>query len=228
VTLSDLQSDVLSRLEENLPTAPEFPGPTFWNMVGEVYPQIVYGMFEATLLTGTTQAVNQPFTITPNTNFFTNPKGMIAALRLKAPYPIRKVTLKGLDDMTPNWEQATPGSQIVSWFPLGTSGFGIYPALSVEAIVIIDWIQSPVNAPRPYSAALGVPFAPQFTDGFSQYGAAACRAKEAGSEAEEAAVVYQEYLSAMKSLSLWQDRLDSLKLSGAYGGQVMTNPRSTV
>ncbi len=223
--LADIFPDVLNRLEEAQPSGNP-SGPVFWNLVGEVYPQIVNAMYEACLLTGIVQVVSQPYTITASTTYFKNPIGMIAPLRLRAPYNIRKGTLKGLDDMVPSWQRATPGKQLQSWFPLGCSGFGVYPQLASEASVVIDWIASPVNVPRPYDGTLPVPFEEQFVDGLSQYGAAACRMKEGGAEADEASAVFNEYMSAMRQLSLWQARLDSLNLSAVYGGQVQTNSRS--
>lgn len=224
MVISDLTSDTLARLEEYVPP----DGPTFWNLVGEVYPQTVDGMFEAALITGTVQSVNNAVAIAAGTTYFTLPKGAFGPLRMRAPYPIRKVSLAGLDMMTPGWQRATPGQQIQAWFPLGVSGFGIFPQLASDAQVVMDWISSPVNVPRPYTGAETIPFAPQFADMFSQYAAALCRAKEGGAEAEEASVVYNEYFNGMKELSAWQARLDALVLTRAYGGNVETNPRTTV
>lgn len=227
MTLSDLVPDVLGRIEENGP-ADTPPGPVFWSLVGEVYPQMVDAMFEATLITGVVQRVAQAFTITADTTYFTLPKGTFAPLRMKAPYAIRKVSLKSLDDMFPKWQRSSPGTQIQAWFPLGVSRFGVYPQLTADATVIMDYIASPVNKARPYDGTEAIPFQGEFTDAFSQYAAAMLRAKEGGAEAEEGSVVYQEYLSRMKALSAFQGRLDSLVLSAAYGGRVQTNPRKEV
>lgn len=228
MVLSDLVPDVCGRVEENLPTASFLPGPTFWNLVGEFYPQMVYAMFEATLLTGVVQVSNRIVTLPAGVTYFTIPKGMIATLRLRAPYPIRKATMKGLDDMIPNWQNVDPSDQIQCWFPLGVSMFGIFPQLSAESDVTMDFIQSPVNQARPYSGAIAIPFQTEFNDAFGEYTAAMLRAKEGGAEAEEASVVYQEYLANMKALSSFQSRLDSLVMSGAYGGKVGVNDRKVV
>ena len=147
---------------------------------------------------------------------------------MRAPYPIRKATLKGLDDMIPNWQNADPSDQIQCWFPMGVSMFGIYPQLADESDVTMDFIQSPVNQVRPYIGTIPIPFQTEFNDAFSQYTAAMLRAKEGGLEAEEAAVVYQEYLGQMRALSAFQSRLDSLVMSGAYGGQTGVNARKIV
>lgn len=227
MTLADLLTDTLGRIEENLPT--DTPaGPVFWNLVGEVWPQMVDAMYEATLLTGVVQAVSQAFTITANTTYFTNPKGMVAPLRMRAPYAIRKNSLKGLDDMNPNWQLTPPGTQIQAWWPMGISGFGVFPQLTADATVTMDWITSPVNQVRPYSGAVAVPFQEEFTDAFSQYAAAMLRAKEGGQEAEEASVVYTEYMGRMRALSAFQSRLDALVLTAAYGGRVQVNARTVV
>lgn len=228
MVLDDILADTLGRIEENLPSAPLFPGPTFWSLAGEVYPTMVDGMFEATLITGTVQFVNQAITIAANTTFFNVPKGTFGPLRLRAPYAIRKATLKGLDDMIPKWQQEAAGTQLKAWFPLGTNRFGVYPQLTADTVVSMDFIASPVNQPRPYDGTVVTPFQSEFTDAFSQYAAAMLRAKEGGAEAEEASVVYQEYMDQMKSLSAFQGRLDSLVLTADYGGKVQTNPKKVV
>lgn len=223
--LSDLMPDTLSRVEE----LPPPDGPVFWKLTGEVYPQMVYAMFEAALMTGVVQTINVVVPLAAGQNWFLSsiPKGAIAPLRMRAPYPIRKGSLKALDDMIPGWEQET-GKQIRSWFPLGVTGFGIYPALEVDQQVVMDFIASPVNVVTPYSGGETVPFQGEFTDFLPQYAAAILRTKEGTAEAEEASQVFQEYLSRMKSLSLFQSRLDALVMSSSYGGRVQTNSRNQV
>lgn len=228
--LSDLLNDVLGRIEELTPPN----GPIFWNLTGEVYPQMVDAMFEAALITGVVQLSSQQVSLAAGTTYFslqygTNvPKGILAALRMRAPYSIRKTTLDGLDRMIPNWQQATPGNQIRSWFPLGVSMFGIFPQLAAEANVVMDFIVSPVNEARPYSGNESIPFQTEFIDFLNQYAAAMLRCKEGTSEAEEASVVYSQYLSKMKQLSAFQGRLDNLVFTGAYGGRSQVNARTTV
>jgi hypothetical protein len=227
-TLADLLPDVLGRIEENLPTATP-PGPIFVNLTGEVYPQMVYAMFEAALITGVVQLVNVPITLAANQTWFFNvPKGSIAPLRMRAPYAIRKASLAGLDMMIPNWQQAAPGTQIQAWFPLGVNGFGIYPQMAVETQMVMDFIVSPTNQARPYDGSHVIPFQSEFTDLTTKYAAAALRSKEGGVEAETAATVYGEYMEDIKALSLFQNRLDALVFSGAYGGKVEMNPRKLV
>ena len=233
-TLAALLPDVLGRLEEN----EEGNGlPIFWNQTYEILPALVDGMFEAALLTGTVQAVNQAVTLAPLTTFFSLqnnaaigiPAGVIAALRMKAPTTVRKTTLKGLSDMEPGWQNRAPlqptvrGSNIISWFPIGVSMFGIYPQLAAETVVNMDFIVSPVTAPRPYTPAIPCPFQTEFLTAFPEYSATMCRSKELGAEAEEADTVFQEYLDKMKRLSIWQSRLDSLVWTNSSGGRVTVN-----
>ena len=131
--LSDLLPDILGRLEENVES-----GPVFWNLTGEVYPAMVDGIFEASLISGVVQLVSLQVTLAANTTWFSLqasggglyasldvPVGIVAPLRMKAPYGIRTSSLKSLDDMTPNWGQAAPSSQLIAWGPLGVSGFFI-------------------------------------------------------------------------------------------------------
>jgi hypothetical protein len=244
-TLASLLPDLLGRLEEN-----EESGPIFWNQTYECLVELVDSMFEATLLTGVVQAVNIPITLPPNTTYFSiaqgqgygfggfgqggyggglnAPPGALAALRMKAPWTIRKVSLKALDDVNPGWQNATPGNQIQSWFPLGISGFGIYPQMAYETQVVMDFIVSPTNAPRPYNTSLPVPFEEQFISAFSEYAAAMLRTKELTMDADEGSLVLQAYLDKMRQLSLWQDRLDSQVFTPAYGANVRVNSREIV
>jgi hypothetical protein len=226
--LNDLLDDVLGRVEENPPDADYFPGPTFWNLVGEVWPKMVDAMFESNLITGTVQANNQLVTIAADTTYFTLPKGAFGPLRLKAPYSIRKTSLAALDQMVPDWQQQSPGTQIRAWFPLGVSGFGVFPQMIAETSVVMDWIVSPVNEARPYTGNETIPFQTEFADLVAMYAAASLRMKEGGSEAEGAATVLNEYLGKVKVLSLFQGRLDALVLTKAYGGNVGVNRRTVV
>lgn len=239
LTLIDLLPDILSRVEENLPDgnpAGAPAGPIFWNLRGEVYVQMVDAMFEAALATGTVQASSVLVTLAAETTYFPLqnavdigvPRGVVVALRLRAPYAIKKTTLNALDDNYPAWQQAVPGSQILAWFPLGISYFGIYPQLAEEAQVTMDFIVSPVNQPRPYDGTQQVPLQQEFGDLLTQYAAGMLRSKEGGAEAEEADVVTNAYMSRMKALSLFQTRIDSLDYSLAFGGQSRPNPRNVV
>jgi hypothetical protein len=230
VILSDLLPDVLGRIEEPLPPS----GPVFWSLTGEVYPQMVYGMFESALITGTVQLSNKAVTLTANTTYFSLqdgvllPKGIVAPLRLRAAYQIRKTTLAGLDSMIPKWQQAAPSPQIIAWFPLGVSKFGIYPQLSADTQVTMDFIYSPVNEYRPYTGNETVPLQVEFTALLAKYGAAMLRTKEGGAEAEEADTVFSAYLEEVKELSLFQSKIDSVVYTTAFGGKTQVNPRTAI
>lgn len=243
-TLSQFLPDVLGRIEELMPPN----GPTFWSLQGEVYVQMVYAMFEAALVTGNVQTVSVAIDLAPNTTYFNMqgtlngwgtggfgqggwggtlvPAGLLAPIRMKAPSPIRKTSLKGLDDMKPGWQQEAPGSQIKNWFPLGVSLFGIYPQLSADQTVIMDFISSPVNEYRPYTGNETSPFQHEFNDLMTKYAAAMLRTKEGGAEAEEADTVYKDYMDTLKDLSLFQQRVDSLVYTGNYGWKSGTNPKT--
>ena len=226
MNLSSLLPDVLGRIEEENP-------PIFWKLTGEVYPQMVYAMFEAALITGTVQLNSALITLAAGTTYFpiqgpssVAPQGVIAAIRLSAPGPIKKTTLLGLDDMNPKWQQADPGPDIKAWFPLGVSMIGIYPQLDSDQQVVMDFIQSPVNEYRPYTGNETIPFQREFSDLITKYAAVLLRSKEGGADAEEADVTFRDYISELKGLSLFQQRIDSLVMSGSYGGKVWVNPRT--
>ena len=250
LTLSSLLPDVLGRIEEALPTATP-PGPVFWSLTGEVYPAMVDGIFEASLITGVVQLVSQQITLAADTTYFSLqasgtgygsggygqggyggsvivPVGVIAPLRMKAPYGIRKTSLKSLDDMNPGWEQTAPGTQIISWFPLGVSGFGIWPQLQQSQNVVMDFLQCPINQARPLTGNETIPLQQEFSDLLSKYAAAQLRAKEGGAEQQEAAIVFESYVEEVKALSIFQNRLDSLNFSAAYGAKSTVNPRTAV
>lgn len=247
LTLYDLLPDILGRLEEDLPPnyfsppSPDNPagapdGPIFWNLRGEIYVQMVDALFEATVATGLVQLSNVLVTLAAGTTYFSIqnnvaigiPKGVIGALRMRAPYSIRKTSLKTLDDMVPTWQQETPGEQIRAWFPLGLSHIGIYPQLSADSQVVMDFMYSPVNQPRPYDGTQIVPLQKEFNNLLTTYAAAMLRTKEGGAEAEEADVVFQAFMSKMKELSVFQTRVDSLDYSPAFGVASRVNPRMVV
>lgn len=237
MTLNDLLPDVLGRLEEN-----EEDGPIFWNQTYEILPYLVDAMFEAALLTGTVQAVNQQVTLPALTTYFSLqnnrpagvPAGVICALRMKAPSTVRKTTLKGLSDMEPGWQNRAPlqpttrGSNIISWMPIGVSMFGIYPQLAAETVVNMDFIVSPAVFPRPYATTIPVPFQTEFTTAFPEYAATMLRCKELSAEAEEADTVYQEFLDKMKGLSMFQNRIDSLVWTNSSGARSTVNRREVL
>ena len=225
ITLANLLTDLAGRVEEINPNAP-----VFWSLTYEFLPALVDAMFEAALITGTVQAVNIPVTLPANTTYISLqnnatigiPAGVIAALRLRQPFPVRKTSLKALDDMNPSWQKAAAGTQLQSWFPLGVSQFGIYPQLSSPITALMDFIVSPVTVARPYTTSIPVPFLTEFVDAFSMAAAVTLRAKELGQEAEEASQTMNDYLQQMKALSIWQNRLDSLVLTSAYGAKART------
>ena len=225
-TLASLLPDLAGRTEETDPNAP-----VFWSLTYEYLPALVDAMFEAALITGTVQAINIPVNLAANTTYFALqnntaigiPAGVIAALRLRLPWPIRKTTLAGLDAMVPNWEQAAPGTTVQAWFPLGVSAFGIYPQLASPQQCVMDFIISPTTAVRPYTTAIPVPFLTEFNDLLPMGAAVDLRSKELGAESEEAAQVMQDYLGQLKGLSLYQSRLDSLVLTAAYGAKAGTS-----
>ena len=232
LTLSQLLPDMLGRIEENVED-----GPVFWNLSGEVYVAMVDAMYEAAMVTGVVQQSSVAVTLAAEQTYFSIqnnvaigiPKGVIAALRMRAPWQIRKTTLKGLDDYDPRWSIQPPAQQITAWFPLGTSMFGIYPQLAYESVVTMDFLISPVNEYRPYTGTESVPFQQEFADLVSQYAAAMLRSKEGGAEAEEADVVFQEFMRNMKVLSAFQTRVDSLVYSSSFGaGGTQPNPRKVV
>lgn len=247
LTLYQLLPHVLSLIEEplpanynNFPNVPNPPGapdgPVFWSLKGEVYVQMVDSMFEAALMTGVVQLSSVQVTLPAEQTYFSLqnntaigiPKGVIAPLRLRAPWSVRKTSLSELDNYFPAWQQATPKERIQAWFPIGTSFFGIYPQFSVQSIVVMDFLVSPLSKARPYDGSEVVPFQQEFNDFLSQEAAATLRTKEGGAEADEAEQTFLAFMSRMKALSSFQARLDSLVYSKAFGGQSYVNPKKVM
>ena len=202
---------------------------------------MVDGIFEASLITGVVQLVSLQVNLAANTTWFSlqksgtgyagNPSvpvGIVAPLRMKAPYGIRKSSLRSVDDMNPGWQQMPAGTQVVGWGPLGVSGFFIYPQLVAAQNVVMDFLYCPINQARPLTGNEPILLQEEFSNTLSKYAAAMLRAKETGAEAEEADTVFQEYLAETKNLSLFQQRIDSLVYSSAYGAKSTVNPRTAV
>lgn len=241
--LSSLLPDLLGRVEEGNP-------PVFWNLQGEVYVQMVYAMCEAILLTGVVQANDVAVTIAANETYFNIqgvqngygsggygggpyggglvPQGLLAPIRMRAPFPVRKTTLKALDDNYPGWQQEAPSDTIKAWFPVGVNLLGIYPQLKDPMNVTMDFISSPVNEYRPYTGNETVPFQPEFNDLITKFAAVMLRSKEGGVDAEEADTTLKEFTDTLKNLSLFQKRIDSLVFTRAYGTKMNVSPRTNV
>lgn len=219
-TIANLASQVYQRLEEDP------ANPIFWTQY-EVYTALVEAMNEAALLTGVVQTV-QPtaLTLPINTTYITMPKGAIALLRMTGPFPIQKTEVFALDQMIPGWETVggttanPPVQQILYWFPVGLTKFGIYPQLSVPQNVLITFLAYPVAETRPYSGAETVPFQQEFQDALQQYAGHILRTKEAGQEFEESQTIYQQFLDTMRSLNIFQARHDSLVFTQKVGAPV--------
>jgi len=228
-TLATLLPDLIGRVEEENP-------PVFWNETYEMLPALVDAMFQAALVTGAIQAINVPVTLAANTTFFSLqnntsigiPAGVIAALRLRLPWSIRKTTLKGLSDVIPGWQNFAPATSLRAWFPLGVSQFGIFPQLASQQQCVMDFLVAPVTVPRPYTTAITVPFLDEFQSAFPEYAAVVLRSKEFGLEAEAAQTVMNAFLTQMKGLSMWQNRLDGLVLSNTYGAAMPKMKREIV
>jgi hypothetical protein len=110
------------------------------------------------------------------------------------------------------------------------SSFFVYPQLASPVTVMMDFLVSPVNVPRPYTTAIQVPFLTEFTDLLPMGAAVMLRAKELGAEVEEAAQVLNDYMGQLRNLSLYQSRLDALVLTSSYGAKagVQTQKREVV
>jgi hypothetical protein len=93
---------------------------------------------------------------------------------------------------------------------------------------MMDFIASPITTSRPYTGYETIPYQTEFTDILCKYSAMLLRSKEGGAEADEGDAVFKDYLSEMRNLSLFQQRIDSLVASLALGFRSGVNPRTVV
>src|SRR5271155_682227 len=165
-TISTIAPNVVSRIEESAV-------PTFWSLVGEVYPAIVEAMMLATLITGEPQVrASAPYTIPASTIFtpLAMPSDAIALLRVEGPnsLPIQKCWIWDLDRQLPGWEVMT-GEAPQYWVPFGLSSFGIVPCLTASAQVVLSYVQTPVLTPPPYTGNEPISMQQEFLDGLEDY-----------------------------------------------------------
>lgn len=255
-TISNLEENVQSRLEEDISTAVGYGsggygsggygGSTsagdgvFWSVQNEIRPALVEAMFEATLITGEPQVRSKVIYTVPAATggyggggyggggygegegpIFTPlamPSDAIAILRVEGPggLPVRKLWIWDLDKHYPGWETSV-GDEPLYWVPFGLTQWGIVPNLTSPVQVILDYVQIPVNAPRPYTGAEPVPFQEEYQDAFEDYAQHVCQLKEAGAEFEQSFGAYNRFLAKMSELSNFAYRKNSLRFTRAVG-----------
>jgi hypothetical protein len=213
--LASLAASVTNRLEEN-------SVPVFWQLQPELYPLIVEALNIACLITGEPQfqATSTPFTIPASTSFtpITLPVGALALLRVDSyGTTINKSYIQDLDNEVPGWE-VTTGPVPQYWMPFGLGKFGIYPALTAPAQVILSYVQFPVSTARPYTGNETISFQSEYFDGFTDMASSLARFKESGPEFQQAIAVLNRALGQFEELSGFAYRKNSLRFSRGVGG----------
>ena len=212
--MSDIESQVLNRLEETDP-------PMFWDLQNEIRPLIVEALSEGMLISGDPELyVTTPITLVANSNVQPMPAGAVAILRLEAgpSGTIRKTSLIDLDRFLPYWEQDT-GTAIDFWFPLGLMQFGIHPQLTTPQQAFISCIAAPVPSGRPYAGTEYVPFQKEFDAGFADCAASAARLKEGGDDFQAGMKSYDSFLDKMAEMSRFAFRKGLWRFSKSVGAQ---------
>lgn len=221
-TIADLERNVQRRIEE------EDSGPgVFWFVQDEIRVAIVECMNEATLITGEPQVRAGAVTNIPASTSFTPialPSDGLALLRMEGPggLPIGKVGIQDLDRHYPGWETTT-GDEPVYWFPFGIGSYGIYPCLTAPAQVILNYVQIPVNSPRPYTGLENIPFQQEYIDGLEDGASHIASIKEAGIEMSQSMQRYTRFVSKMDQLSNFAYRTNSLRFTKTVGAQMAIN-----
>lgn len=221
-TIADLEKNVQRRIEED-DTGPGI----FWSVQDELRVFIVECMNEATLITGEPQIRAGAVTTIPASTSFTPialPSDGLALLRMEGPggLPIGKVGIQDLDRHYPGWETAT-GDEPLYWFPFGIGAYGVYPNLTAPAQVVLNYVQVPVNSPRPYSGLEPVNFQQEYLDGFEDGASHIASIKEAGAEMAQSMQRYSKFVSKMAELSNFGYRKDSLRFGKTFGAQSSIN-----
>lgn len=223
-SLSDLADQTQDKLEET-----RGPG-IFWNRQLEVYPAVVEGMNEASLITGDPELLSLNVTLNPggfSSNFppfvYQIPQTAILLVRMDAvgQGAIKKVFACDLDRNTPGWEGQT-GLMIKRWFPIGMTMFGVWPTLVAPQIVNMTLLSFPVTVSPPYTGTEQSPFREEYNDAFSEYAAHICRLKEGGVDFQESIPQYQSYLDKMVSLTKFAARRGLSRFT-RIGRQVKVN-----
>jgi hypothetical protein len=223
-TISQLQSQVLGRVEENVES-----GPVFWSLEFEINSGLQEAQCDLMLMLGRPDLiVSVPFTIQPNTPWQQVPKGVFCITNIQGPASeVWKVSLQDLDYAQvagPDWEQDI-GDTVTTWFPLGLNMFGVHPCVAQPQTVLITGIKSPIQGIWPYDGSQNIVFADQDFVELEKYAAAYCRLKEGGAEQAEGAKLYAEYLKNAQRLTQIQSRIDPLMLdNGATGSRITANP----
>jgi hypothetical protein len=217
-TASHIADRVQQRLEETVGVG------TFWDRTNEILPGVMEAMDEAAVLTGVVQTVQStPITLPTGTNFVSLPTNALALIRVNAPVYIPKTSLFALDNINRTWENDT-GTQIKNWFPFGVTQFGIYPQLTVQQQITVVYIAYPVTVAPPYTGSESVPFQEEFHESLEQYASHVLRLKEAGYDFYASQEIYQEFLTTMQTLDVFETRHDGLIWNRVTGMGVMVNP----
>lgn len=217
--ISDIEQRVLDRLEEG--------SATFWDLEKEIRVFIVEAMNEATLITGEPQIRASAIYTIPASTVFTPlqlPADALALLRVEGAgsLPVQKAWMWDLDKQYPGWETAT-GDVPLYWVPFGLTQFGIYPNLTADAQVVLNYVQTPVNTARPYTGAEPIPFQQEFIDGLEDGASHLASIKEAGTELTQSMDRYQRFLTKMQALSNFAYRKNDLRFSRSLGASADIN-----
>lgn len=226
-TISDLATNVMSRLEE-------LPGPaagTFWKRNTEIYSGLAEACNEAMMLIGRpTQIVSVPFTIVPNQPFQQVPKGILCLTNIQgAASEAWRVTLEDLDYLQASWGsdwEQDIGDLIQRWCPTGFNGFIVNPSVQFPQTVLITGIAYPVSETWPYTGNENIPVPDEFYAAIEEYAAHYCRFKEGNNEMSESFKLLQSFYDQCSRLTQIQDRRDSYIFNRSTGIGMQVNPNN--
>lgn len=219
-TIADIEHKVLDRLEES-------GDGVFWSLQDEIRVAIVECLNEATLITGEPQVrATSVFTLPSSTSFspIALPSDGLALLRIEGAggLPIERLWVSDLDRHYPGWE-TQPGDEPLYWFPFGIGQFGIYPCLTAPAQVVLNYVQVPVNSPRPYTGLEVIPLQQEFIDGIEDGASHIPSIKEAGAEMAQSMQRYTRFVAKMSELANFAYRTNSLRFTKSGGAQSAIN-----
>lgn len=186
----------------------------FWNLSAEIYPALVEGMNEASILAGDPEVRSALITLGPGNTapgmplfVYAMPAASLLIVRLDTVGggAIKKVFVRDLDRHYPGWESDS-GPVIRRWFPVGMTLFGVYPTLQADQQVLMTTIGFAMPNGQPYSGSEIIPFREEYLDGFQEYAAHVCRLKEAGPDFQESIPSLQAFQDKMVQLTKFAAR----------------------
>ena len=198
VTLSQLQSRVYSRLDNN----------ALLYTASEVTAAINEQIRVINLITGYIQtSVLVPGSSRPNQQWYNVPAGILVPLRVQFEQTVlEKYSLTNMGMIAPNWlteNTANTGAPVSHWTSVGLQKFAIHPADSVGGNdILVTGIAEPVLL---VSGSDTISFPNEYAEALEDMAVVTLVMKESGTIFTQASVMYQKFISKMKQFQRFEN-----------------------